>query len=119
MAKRNLDRPYSPHSLAKFLRYLAGEAVSIHDDGDIVTRSETLARLLWDKALGYEEVIVDDEGREKTKKHEPQPWAMQIVLDRLEGKAPLAIVEPEGKAKITDRVNELIKERLNAISTPK
>jgi len=114
---------YNTTELTNHLRELAAE---VHDwvqdpddptDGRIITRGEALARLLFRKALGYSEEIVDDEGNKTVKEHRPEAWAIQLIWDRVEGKTPQAITEDTRRIKAVEKVRELAKARLNAVAT--
>ncbi len=77
------------------------------------TKAQALAGLIWKKALGYNEKSTADG---KTKYYPPATWAIQIIYDRLEGKAG----PPEEKAgkrpKVTKRISDLAKSRANKIA---
>lgn len=121
MAKKTKKRRYNSRELTNHLRELAAE---VHDwimeedgEGKVITKGEALANLLWERALGYDEVKIDDEGNEKRIRHEPAQWAIQLVYERLEGRAPQAVTEDETRRKAKDRVDELAKQRINALAT--
>ena len=100
--------------LTLHLRQLSAEAHSIADDGDVITKAEAMALLLWNYALGWEEADPDDP--EKTIQHKPQQWAISLIYDRLEGKAPTAIEDMSGTMTTADKVSELAKNNLNAMA---
>lgn len=110
-------RPYGSKQLTEHLRNLAAEATEMTAEGDVLTRGEALALLLWRKALGYVERKVDDEGNETEVVHEPAAWAMQLVYDRLEGRTPQSPPEEEGRIKVADQVRDLARDRLNKLAT--
>jgi len=114
MAKKS----YNTKEVTKFLRELAAEAHTISvEDGAVITKGEALARLLWDKALGYVEKKMDDEGNETEIPHEPASWAIQLVYDRMEGRVPQSITEEAGGMTAAERVSEMSKRRLNDRAT--
>lgn len=104
----------SSKALTGHLRALSKEAESIADDGEIITKAEALAMLLWQYALGWEEADPDDPN--KTVMHRPAQWAIQMVYDRLEGKAPAAIEDGSGTMTAADKVSELAKTSVNALT---
>lgn len=107
---------YNSKELTNHLRTLAAEAHTIADDGTFVTKGEALADLLWQKALGYEEKTLDDEGNEKIVKHDPAAWAIQLVYDRMEGKTPQAVTEDDTRIKAAEAVREMAKNRINDLA---
>lgn len=104
-------------ALTKFLGDLGQQVHTVDDDGNPITREAALAQLLWNKALGYEEKIRDDNGTEKVKKHPPESWAMQYIWERREGKSVPMIAENEGGIRASDKVRALSRERINAMAT--
>jgi len=111
--KKKKRQRYSSRQLTQHLREMAAEALTIDDEGSLVTRGEALAALLWKKALGYESV--DSETSEVTY-HKPEAWAIQLIWERMEGKAPVAIPDDKGIMKIAERVSELAKNRINSFA---
>ena len=109
-------KKYSSKDLTNHLRSLAAEAETVLDDGTCLTKGEALAHLLWKKALGYTVTDKTDEGVVVDKVVEPATWAIQLVYERLEGKAPQAITEDENRLKVAERVSDLSKARLNALA---
>ncbi len=111
----NLAAPdrVSRKALSKHLDAIGQEAHTITADGTQVTKEEALARLLWDKALGYTETIRDDNGTQKEIVHKPESWALEYIYERKEGKAPPAIADSSGGIRAADKVRQLAKERLN------
>lgn len=102
--------------LTSELRKLGTEAHDMEPDGTPLTRAECLARLIWRRALGWEERTRDAEGNLKVKQHPPESWAMQFIWERTEGKAPNAISEDTGGRTAAQTVRELTKDRLNRLS---
>lgn len=117
MAER---KRYNTKQLSNHLRELAAEASDvIAEDGDefrCLTRGEVLAELVFRKALGYTEVRKDDEGNETKVVHPPERWALELIFDRLEGRVPQAITEADTKLKVAERVGEINKNRINALT---
>lgn len=109
-------KKYNSKELTNHLRQLAAEAHDWSEKDGLITKGEALARLLWAKALGWEEVQIDDEGNERTVKHPPEAWAIQLVYDRMEGKTPQAVTEDEARMTAADQVRELARARLNQLA---
>ena len=99
--------------LSKYLRMLALDIETMNEDGDLVTKAEALAGLVWKYALGFEEQ--DPDNPEKTLCHRPATWAVDLLYNRIEGKIPLAAIE-EGAHSLTERVTEMGKAKINALS---
>ncbi len=105
---------WSPKQLTRYLERLAEEAHTVADGGDTISKAEALAKLLWNKALGYREQVLRD-GNWTEVSHPPESWAIHLVYDRLEGR-----VDTSGKGKDTsnekpvhEKVAEIAKSRLN------
>ena len=77
----------------------------------MVTRAELLALVLWKKALGWTEQNKIKDGPETV--HKPESWAIQLIYERLEGRAPQAIPDAKGHLSEAERINELAKSKLN------
>jgi hypothetical protein len=96
-------------------------AAEVHDrlteDGDVVTKAEALARLLWKKALGSTEKTRDDAGNLKEVTHKPEAWAIALLYERMEGRVAQAMPEEGSRMKASAKVRELAKERLNQMAT--
>lgn len=102
--------------LTRHLRDLAAEAETLADSGDVVTKAEALARLLWRKALGYKETIRNREGTLVETDHLPESWAIQLIYERIEGKAVPTTTEDAGKVTAAEKVSELSRNRINALA---
>jgi hypothetical protein len=109
-------KPYNPRQLTKHLRELAAEIHTIEDDGTMLTRGEALALEVWKRALGYEDRLTDDEGKESCIKVPPAQWAIQMVFDRMEGRTPQAIEEEETRVSAAEKVRELSASRINGMA---
>ena len=106
---------WSPKQLTRFLTRLAEEMHTVEDGGDPISRAEALAKLLWNKALGYTEQVLKD-GNWHDVKHPPESWAIHLVYDRLEGRVN---TNDKGKDENTEKpihekVADIAKARLNA-----
>ena len=106
---------FKSKKLTESLRELSAEAHDLAEDGGMLTKGEALARLLWKKALGWNEPSEDDEGQRSMIFHEPASWAIQLVYDRLEGKSPQAPSEETERITAAEKVRELAVARINAL----
>jgi len=111
-------RKLGSRALSNELKKLAAEVVDF-DAGEGVTREQKLAKMIWNLALGWIEKTRDDNGTLKEIRHPPVAWAMQFLFERCEGKAPQAIQEETSGIKAADRVRELSRDRINALSGKK
>lgn len=116
------DKRYTAKELTAHLRELAAK---VHEwiqpeegeEGGYITKGEALARLLWQKALGFTETVLDEENKSRTIAHKPESWAIQLIYERLEGKSPQAITEDATRIRAVERVRELAAARINDITT--
>lgn len=106
---------YSGKELTKHLRVLAMEAEGSSPGGDPETKAETLARLLWKKALGYSEVRTNIEGKAIEVSCPPEAWAIQLIYERLEGKVANSTPDEAGKITAAEKVTDLARTRINSI----
>jgi len=110
------EKKFNNRELTQHLRDLAVQVHDCTEDG-VITKGEALARLLFDKSLGYVQKQMDDEGKETEVYYKPEAWAIQLVYERLEGRAPQAVDEKEGRLTAAEKVSDLAKSRLNALVT--
>ncbi len=87
----------------------------IGEDGEIeqITKDERLARLIWKRALGYEEDVINPDKTEGHRVHLPDPKAQQFIFERRDGK--FAVPQEGGGVKALDKLTEEMKQRLNAM----
>ena len=95
--------------LSKWLRQIAEEETEFIKDNDgedrMVTKAEAIARLIWKKALGYSKTEIIK--GEKIITHYPPDRAMiNMLLDRIEGRAPMSTDMGKKKRSIADKVSE-------------
>jgi hypothetical protein len=113
--------------LSKFIKEIAEETTeSVQDpqtgEERAVTKAEVLARAIWQGALGWTETVevVDKKGAvtgTKEKVHGPDKTYVNIILDRMEGKAPQGTEKDKNqKASLADRVSEQAIRRLNVLA---
>lgn len=101
-------------TLSKLIKQIGHEKHTIDDEGQVLTKFEALARLVWNRALGYTEE--DVETGEKTV-HKPDKGFINLVFDRTEGKVPtIATGGDKDKAKVADRVGEQVRSRINRLA---
>lgn len=114
--------------LSKFIREIASEECddpvikARGEDAVMVTKAEAVARYIWMVALGYEETIdvYDNDGKKtgiKPMRHKPDKWAINMIWDRMEGRAGAADLKGSGdKASLADNVSNAGKKRLEQIA---
>lgn len=108
-------RKNATNILTEHLKRLGSENVSIEDNS--ATRFEALAKLVWDKALGYREEIKLSNGEIETTIHKPDRGFIGMIFDRTEGRvASVAADDSKGKASLADRIGEQSKVRLNRMA---
>ena len=108
--------------LSTKLRTIAQEATE-HDDrpdgGGMITKSEALARLMWKMALGYTtKVHTKDKGTIETV-HAPDRGMIQLIWDRIEGRAAPVNDNLQKKRKLPKKVSDANKELLNNMAKNK
>lgn len=103
--------------LTRHLRDLAAEAATARDNGDVVSNAQALAELIWKKALGYTDMQKNRDGELIETYHTPESWAIQLLYERIEGKAGPTTTEEAGKISAADKVGELSRNRINAMAT--
>lgn len=122
MAKKKKPVPkgksgaYSSRQLTQHLRELASDIHEMDEGGELFTKGQALAKLVFDKALGHEEKQIDDDGKEKMVYHKPEAWAIQLIWERMEGKAPQATPDDKKTLTAASKVGDLVKARINSLS---
>ena len=106
-------------NLSDLLKKIGSEVHTTTTGGDVYTKDESLIRLLWDTALGYEERSRDDHGKEKVVKHKAQRWAMELIYNRREGGVIGALPDDSGQLTVVDQVRGLATARLNKLAAEK
>jgi hypothetical protein len=111
---------YDNKELTKHLRELAAQMHDVLVDEDLQTRARTkgqaLCELVYEKALGRVEKKIDEEGVEQIIVHKPEQWALQLIFDRMEGRAPQAVPDNEGKRTAKDQVSAIAKGTINQLA---
>lgn len=104
-------------SLRAELRKLASEVSDQVDEaGDPLTNDQVLARMIWQQAKGWTEVIRDDNGNRKEIVHPPVAWCQQFLFEQIEGKAPISVPDDIQGIRALDKVSDLAAQRLNGIT---
>jgi hypothetical protein len=99
--------------LTRHLKELAEQLSDrLGDDGNALTRAAALARVIWDRAIGYTEH--GDGGADV--EHKPEPWAVGLIYERLEGRCPTAEDVGAHKGTVSDRISDLSKSKVNALT---
>jgi len=105
--------------LSQFIRSIALEETELIKGADgedqMASKAEALARLMWQRALGYVEQRIEKGGLVDIT-HPPDKVLMSMIFDRMEGRAPLMNPEKGNKRTIADRVSEQGKKRLNKLA---
>lgn len=121
MAKKKKPAPkkkgaYDSRRLTQHLRELAADIETMDEGGELLTKGQVLAALVFKKALGYEEKIRGDDGEERTVYHKPEAWAIQLIWERMEGKAPQAVADEKKTLTVLTRIDEIVKARINSLA---
>ena len=98
--------------LSKYLRALAVDIETTNADGDLITKAEALALLVWKSALGWKEL---DPKTDAEIVHTPDWRAIELLYNRIEGKIPIAVVEEQGK-NLIEKVSEMGRARINSLA---
>ena len=101
--------------LTRFLETIAEEETELIIDpktGEdrIATKAEKLARIIWRDALGYTERDIKND---VDVIHAPNQHRMNMIFERMEGRAPVAGEDTKGKITAAERVSELGKSRIS------
>jgi hypothetical protein len=105
--------------LSKFIRQIAEETEFVKgenpsEDDRMVAKAELLARSLWRQALGWEELIVTEDGAAKKVIHLPDAKIAFLLMDRMEGRAPTAVDDSDDRPSTAMKVTEQGLKRINA-----
>jgi hypothetical protein len=102
--------------LTDFIRQIAQEQTEVIEDeesgGRMATKAEALARLIWRKALGFKDV---DPATGEERNFPPDKDMINLVYDRLEGKAGIA-ENISGQGQLPKRISDITKNRLNKLA---
>lgn len=124
MAKRKKsmlgDKIRAGTLLSSHLRRIAQEKTELTEgtaleSGTLITKAEQLARLMWKLALGYE---VQDVKTDKMIKHGPDRGMVQLIWDRMEGRATPTNGDLSKGRTAAKKVSEENKKRMNELAKP-
>lgn len=105
--------------LSKFIRQIAEEETELikGEDGEdrMATKAEALAHIVWQKALGYKEVKMPGDGGPPVEiEHASDQKMIQLLWDRMEGRAPTAGEDTSQRPTTAQKVSEQGKNRIGA-----
>ena len=100
--------------ISKNLRALALQVDK--EDPKKRTRAERLAELVWERALGYETTSIDEDGKEATIKQPPAQWAINVILDRTEGRVMNAPEESNTNTELVHHLDSLMVSHINNLT---
>jgi hypothetical protein len=104
--------------LSKFIRQIAEETEFVKgdsgEDDRMVSKAELLARKMWRIALGYDELVLTEEGS-KTIVHPPDLKMATVVMDRMEGRCGTAVEDEVTRPTTAAKITEQGKKRIAAI----
>jgi hypothetical protein len=115
------DKIRAGKMLSKFLRQIAAEETELVETPEVgakmATKAEALARLIFKMALGYTEVTTEKmngQDIERERQIKPDKAMIQLVWDRLEGKAESASEHTQHNLTLSQRVDEAGKNAITA-----
>jgi len=93
------------------------ELVRSPDGTDVIaTKAESLARIIWKRALGYTETLTGAGGKLQEKIHSPNTAMMHIIFERIEGKVQGDKVVAGENMTVADRIGEQGKKAINEVT---
>lgn len=98
--------------LSHHLRVIAQEATEMNNEGDMISKAESLARTMFKLALGSKEV--DKHGVEIISV--PDRGMIALIWDRIEGKAAPTDAADDKKMTLPKKVSAENKKRLNLLA---
>ncbi len=106
--------------LTQKLHDLARDVISSSlDEGGaavLETRAEKLAREVWNAALGIVYAKNEDDVEELKFVHKPQPWAVGIIFERLEGKIVPRARDNQSRPSLGTRIDEQQQLKVNSLT---
>ncbi len=115
MPKKDKIKELTGRLLTSKLRELAMDIIEIDPGSEkATTRAEKLARIVWDHALGYVEIV--GSGNKQTEiLHKPAPWAIAVLMDRIEGRVANAADPGVDRPGLGERLKGTGTKRINKI----
>lgn len=97
--------------LSQFIKQIAQEKIYHEDEGQelLMTKAEALCRIIWRDAIGWTEITEDG----KHIAHKPDKNMIQLIYERMEGKAGTADEYKRKDTSISDKVSAVAKSRIN------
>jgi len=112
--KRQRKISRATRKLVDWLHDIGAEAFTIDEEGEIITKDEQLARMMFRMALGWEEK--DPDNPDRLVKHKPDKQMMMFIVERREGKSPMAKPDEAETATAAEKVSDLARARLNKLA---
>lgn len=80
----------------------------------MASKAEKLCRNLWQEALGWTEVTESPDGDRKQIIHKPSKWAIQEIMNRVDGRTVAAVSAEDNTATMADNVRRTAIDLANA-----
>ena len=103
-------------SKADTLRDIGQEVHSHDEQGRPITNQEALYRQLWKQALGFTEIVRDDNGIAHKVVHEPNLTISRSLLEQIAGKPSTAAPPERVGISAAETVRRLAIERVNRLA---
>jgi len=105
--------------LSSMMRSIAEEETELGgtiEDPRMISKAEALARLIWQRGLGWVEQMKNDDHQVVEVVHQPDRIYLAMLLDRLEGRVAAVDEGKKEKRTVADKVGDQNKKRLNKIA---
>ena len=105
--------------LSGFLREILEEKTEVNDsvdDPQMISKAEKIARLMVKHAIGFTETRVNDKDVAYDVTYQPDRTYIAMVWDRAEGRVAAVEVGGKEKRRVSDKMGEQSKKRINSIS---
>ena len=104
----------SKRMLTEALIELAYSVESMDNEQNPLTKAQVLAEKIWKFALGTHTIIHKKTGAVMVGPSEP--WAVHLILERIEGKVPILAEDGADRATAADKISDLSTARINKIT---